>query len=143
MQSQAATETTGLAEGFRQSRRTSMGRKIHALGKRQHELAGILGLTQQSVSGKLTGKIAVTINDLEKLSAACEVPIIYFFLDEGTDPEKARAVESLIGSFPEDTLSMLGRLSKAPKSVRDFILRAAVQSIGLYEDGVRDGNGTN
>lgn len=85
----------------RGSRYTELGRKISALAKNQAELAGILDLTQQSVSGKLTGKIAVTLKDMEQLSDHYKVPMMYFVSSAIVTPNLASAWERILHGPPE------------------------------------------
>lgn len=70
---------------------TKLGMKIYGLCSTQRQLAEVLQLTQQSVSGKLTGKIAITMKDLENLSEHFDVPMAYFVLPESVTPEIARS----------------------------------------------------
>jgi transcriptional regulator with XRE-family HTH domain len=85
----------------RGARYTQLGKKIAALAGNQSEVAEVLGLTQQSVSGKLTGKIAVTLKDLDLLSAQYKVPLIYFVTSMDVTPEVARAWERILSGPPE------------------------------------------
>jgi transcriptional regulator with XRE-family HTH domain len=85
----------------RGARYTLLGKKIAALAVNQSEVAQVLGLTQQSVSGKLTGKIAVTLKDLELLAQNYRVPLIYFVTDLDVTPEVARAWERIFAGPPE------------------------------------------
>ncbi len=85
----------------RHAKYTDLGRKIAALARNQAELAGVLGLTQQSISGKLTGKIAVTIKDLDKLSQQYDVPAVYFVSSCAVTPDLARAWEKIVEGPPE------------------------------------------
>ena len=108
------------------SRYTDLGRKISTLAKNQGEISQVLELTQQSVSGKLTGKIAVTLNDLEILSKHYDVPIIYFFTAPEVTAELAHAwgrildgptelhqVMAIAASFPEPFARQLLRIPPA------------------------------
>jgi transcriptional regulator with XRE-family HTH domain len=83
-----------------------MGRKIAALGVNQVEISRVLGLTQQSVSGKFTGKIAITVKDMEILSAAFDVPMIYFVSPEIVTAEAARAFMKIMAGPPETLQTM-------------------------------------
>lgn len=90
----------------RSNKHTPMGRKIAALAVNQAEIARILGLTQQSVSGKFTGKIAITVKDMEILSAAFDVPMIYFVSPEIVTIEAARAFMKIMAGPPETLQTM-------------------------------------
>lgn len=85
----------------RGSNYTDLGRKISNLATNQAELAKTLDLTQQSISGKLMGKIAVTLKDLKILSETYKVPLLYFFTPEFVTIELARAWEGIMKSSPE------------------------------------------
>jgi transcriptional regulator with XRE-family HTH domain len=67
-----------------------MGKKIAMLARNQSELADALDLTQQSISGKLCGRIAVTIGDLERLADVYGVPLLYFVTDSHVDVRAAQ-----------------------------------------------------
>ena len=54
----------------------------------------MLGLTQQSVSGKMRGKIAVTVRDMEKLAEKYGVPTAYFLMPEHIGPHLAKGMMS-------------------------------------------------
>ena len=56
---------------------TKYGDRIAALGV-QREIAGALGVTQQTVSKKLQGQTVLTVPDLEKLSKKFNLPMTYF-----------------------------------------------------------------
>ena len=92
--------------GRRGERYTTLGKKIARLARTQTEIAKVLGLTQQSVSGKLSGKIAVTQIDLERLREKYKVPPIYFVTSLDVTPEMARAWEKILQG-PEELLEAL------------------------------------
>ena len=92
--------------GRRGERYTTLGKKIARLARTQTEIAKVLGLTQQSVSGKLSGKIAVTQMDLERLSEKYKVPAIYFVTPLDVTPEMARAWEKILQG-PQELLEAL------------------------------------
>ncbi len=92
--------------GSRSSKYTPMGRKIAELSVNQAEIARILGLTQQSVSGKFTGKIAITVRDMEKLSTYFDVPMVYFVSPESVTIEAARAYMQILAGPPETIKTM-------------------------------------
>jgi len=85
----------------RGSRYTDLGRKISRLAPNQSELSEVLELTQQSISGKLTGKIAVTLKDLDLLARHYKVPLIYFHTSPEVTPELAAAWEKILAGPPE------------------------------------------
>lgn len=70
------------------NRYTPLGKQIAALVQNQTDLAQILDLTQQSISGKLTGKIAVSMEDMLTLAEHFKIPMFYFFTE--MDPEQSR-----------------------------------------------------
>jgi transcriptional regulator with XRE-family HTH domain len=80
---------------------TPLGEKIARLAENQAELAEVLDLTQQSISGKLTGKIAVTLKDLERLAEHYDVPTIYFLGPDHLTPEQARGWARVLDGPPE------------------------------------------
>ena len=75
---------------------TEMGRRIAGLAKNQSELAEVLGLTQQSVSGKLRGTIAITLTDIMTLAANYHVPQMFFFMPEHVTVDQTRDVLKLV-----------------------------------------------
>ena len=119
--------------GRRGSNYTDMGRKLSCLAGNQAELAEVLELTQQSISGKLTGKIAVTLKDLEILSAHYDVPQFYFFAPQEVTREVAKewaaamhgseAMQSLVKvamSLPEPFQLQLLRTAQAVRSTAGY-----------------------
>ena len=117
----------------RGSRYTDLGRKISDLSVNQVELAKTLELTQQSISGKLTGKIAVTLKDLEILSVHYKVPIIYFFTPPSITVELARAWESILDGSPElhQTLAIASTLPE-PFVRQLFRITQAIRATAAY-----------
>ena len=105
---------------------TDLGRKIAGLSKNQSELATVLELTQQSISGKLTGKIAVTLRDLETLSKHYDVPMVHFFTPT-TTVETSRAWAKILDGSPElhQTMALASAL---PEPFQRQLLRT-VQAI--------------
>ena len=88
-------------EGIRRHKiYTPLGRKVGRLAKTQTELAQVLGLSQQSVSGKLLGKIAITLHDLEQLAAHYRVPLIYFVTPESVTKDEALSLERMLQADP-------------------------------------------
>ncbi len=74
---------------------TEIGNKIAALGKRQTDIARVLGVSQQTISKKLRGGCAILVSDLETLSKAYGIPLTYFFEEEPGDAEFAQALERI------------------------------------------------
>ena len=74
---------------------TEVGRRITALAGRQKDVAGILGISQQSVSKKLRGETAILLSDLEALGKAFKVPLTYFFEEGPADPEYAMVAHNI------------------------------------------------
>ena len=72
---------------------TQLGKRIAALAGRQHGIAEVLGITQQSVSKKLRGATAILVADLERLAKHYNVPLTYFFEGEPPQPELTAALE--------------------------------------------------
>lgn len=112
--------------GRRGANHTPIGKKIYALAANQAELAKILDLTQQSISGKLNGNIAITLKDLELLSAAYAVPLLYFVSGPDVTPARARSWEGILNghrdiqqaieifaAFPEPFAVQLLKIVKA------------------------------
>ena len=88
-------------EGIRRHKvYTPLGRKVGRLAKNQTELAEVMGLSQQSVSGKLSGKIAVTLRDLDQLAAHYRVPLIYFVTPEAVTKDEALSLERMLQADP-------------------------------------------
>jgi transcriptional regulator with XRE-family HTH domain len=123
----------------RGSNYTPLGRKIKALAKNQSEIAQVLGLTQQSISGKFCGKIAVSIDDLEKLSAHFDVPIVYFFMDSAVDALRAKMVSDMLKTFDNEFINALGQMTKRPAHVQNAVSSMARQAVILYDQGQMDG----
>ena len=90
----------------RSKKHTPMGRKIAAIVGSQAEVAKVLGLTQQSISGKMTGKIAITVKDLEMLSTFYDIPMIYFVSPEIVTVEATRAYMKMLAGPPETIKTM-------------------------------------
>ena len=90
----------------RSKKHTPMGRKIAAIAGSQAEIAKVLGLTQQSISGKMTGKIAITVKDLEMISAHYSIPMIYFVSPEIVTVEATRAYMKMLAGPPETIKTM-------------------------------------
>jgi transcriptional regulator with XRE-family HTH domain len=87
--------------GRKPKKYTKLGAKVASLAKNQVEIARVLGLTQQSISVKLQGKIAILISDLEKLSEHYDVPMMYFFEDVIENAEMAREARKVLKlAFP-------------------------------------------
>ena len=125
----------------RGSRYTDLGRKISHLAANQTELSQVLELTQQSISGKLTGKIAVTLKDLEILSKKYDVPMIYFFSSSEVTPELAKAWEKILRGPPE-LHQILAIASGFPEPFARQLLRIvqAIRATASYytDDWYRD-----
>ena len=85
----------------RGSNYTPLGKKIARLSRNQVELSKVLSLTQQSVSGKLNGRIAVTLSDLEQLATRYDVPVVYFMSPEAVTVDLARAWVRIMNGPPE------------------------------------------
>lgn len=82
--------------GRKHNKYTALGAKIASLADNQVEIAKVLDLTQQSVSGKLQGKIAVLLSDLEKLAEHYAVPLLYFVEDSVVTAADARKAQKMI-----------------------------------------------
>ena len=115
------------------SRYTDLGRKISVLAVNQSEISKVLDLTQQSISGKLTGKIAVTLKDLELLSKHYNVPMIYFFTGPEvtvdlahawgsilTGPPELHQVHAIASTFPEPFARQLLRITQAIRATASY-----------------------
>lgn len=57
---------------------TRIGARIAELGSQKH-IASLLRLTQQTVSKKLRGETAISLDDLENLAKAANVSFTWFF----------------------------------------------------------------
>jgi transcriptional regulator with XRE-family HTH domain len=77
---------------------TAIGDRITTLGRRQRQIADVLGVSQQTVSKKLRGETAILLSDLEKLGAHYEVPLTYFFEEAPGSPELVIAWEQIRGT---------------------------------------------
>ena len=125
----------------RGSNYTAIGRKIRNISKNQSEIARVLGLTQQSVSGKFNGKIAISVVDLEKLSAHFNCPIIYFFLPENVNIAQAELIINMLGNFHDGLLTALRDLASRPGYVQTYVADMATKGMSLYDQGHRDSLG--
>ena len=103
----------------RSKRYTELGRKIAELAQNQAELARVLGLSQQSISGKLRGRIGITIKDLEKLSKHYDVSIFYFVSESTVSPDLARTLESIL-TGPQELHSLVEIAAGLP---RPFVIQ--------------------
>ena len=117
----------------RGSKYTDLGRKISVLASNQSELAEVLDLTQQSISGKLTGKISVTLKDLEILCEKYGVPMIYFFTATTVTPEMSRVWDQVIEAPPEvqHTIAIAAKLPE-PFARQLFRIAQAIQATASY-----------
>ena len=106
--------------------------KVARLGGSQAQIADILGLTQQSVSGKLTGKIAITLRDTAKLADHYDVPTMYFVGPEALTPDLAEAFETIL-SGPEELKGAMHGLSTLPRPFTQELLRI-VQAVRQMEE---------
>jgi transcriptional regulator with XRE-family HTH domain len=117
----------------RGSRYTDLGRKVSDLSANQSELATVLELTQQSISGKLTGKIAVTLKDLEILCKHYNVPMLYFFTPHEVTLEMSRAWGKVLAGPPElhQTVAIA---SQFPEPFQKQLLRTvqAIRATSAY-----------
>jgi transcriptional regulator with XRE-family HTH domain len=120
---------------------TPMGKKIYALAKNQAELADILKLTQQSVSGKLNGKIATSIEDLETLSQYYRCPVIYFFLPLNVSVAQSELILQMLSGFHENLMAALNALASRPEYVQTYVAEMAVKGMALYDQGQKDSLG--
>jgi len=77
---------------------TAIGDRITTLGRRQREIASVLGVSQQTVSKKLRGETAILLSDLEKLGEHYKVPLTYFFEEAPGSPELVIAWEKIRGT---------------------------------------------
>ena len=116
--------------GKKRGQYTALGFKIAKLAANQAELGRILGLSQQSVSGKLTGRIAVTLIDLEKLAEHFDVPLVYFFVGpEDATAEQARIWEKVL-SGPDELRASLEVTSRLPRP----FLRELLEVVRAMQD---------
>jgi transcriptional regulator with XRE-family HTH domain len=91
---------------------TKVGRRIAELGGRQHKIARVLGVSQQTVSKKLRGETAILLSDLETLARHYRVPVSYFVEEEPAPPE-------LVAAW--------NRVKKAPAPIQElFVLASAL-----------------
>lgn len=78
----------------------ALGKKIARLARSQIEIARLLGLTQQSISGKLRGQIAISIEDLRRIAEQYKVPLTFFFAPEGVSAKTLESVERMVHCSP-------------------------------------------
>jgi transcriptional regulator with XRE-family HTH domain len=93
---------------------TPIGDRISTLGRRQRMIAGVLGVSQQTVSKKLRGETAILLSDLEKIAAHYKVPLTYFFEEEPGSPELVVAWQRILrtpGAI-QDLVVLLSQLSQ-------------------------------
>lgn len=60
--------------------------RIAELGYRQADLAGVLGVSQQSVSKRLTGKVPFDVNELATVADWLGVSVMQLLGDAGSTP---------------------------------------------------------
>ncbi|MFC5370903.1 helix-turn-helix domain-containing protein [Arcanobacterium bovis] len=70
-----------------------VGLWLRRRGHTQVSLAGALGLTKASISGKVTGRVSWSATDLVKTAAFLDLPIEALLPDETVELEKAKAPE--------------------------------------------------
>lgn len=118
------------------SKHIPLGKKIYSLVKNQAELAKILDVTQQSISGKLNGKMAISLNDLELLAEAYDVPLIYFLSGPEITPALARRWESILNGHIE-IQQAVEILATFPRPFAQMLLqtvKAVQQTASFYTD---------
>ncbi len=115
---------------------TKIGHKIAKLAVNQAEIAEILQLTQQSVSGKLTGKIAISIEDLVKLSDHFKVDVIYFFLPIYVEPEAANVLADAV--WDETTAALTSSIHGLDKSDQNVVNALVTALHACREKGESD-----
>lgn len=93
---------------------TQLGQRIASLVQSQEEVARILNLTQQSVSGKLRGEIAISLEDLQRLAKHHDVPLSYFFLQREVPSSLLTAWERVLDG-PVELQQALSLSSKLPR----------------------------
>ncbi len=84
------------------------------LAGNQGDIAKVLGLTQQSVSGKLRGNIVISLEELKRLAAHYQVPLSYFFLDQDVAPSMLAAWDRLAAG-PVEVQQALALASQLPR----------------------------
>ena len=118
----------------RQGKYTALGHKIARLAKDQTELARVLSLSQQTVSGKLAGKIAITTTELETLSANFNVPMFYFFGPDNISLETARNWEKILRDPPSEIFEALELAATFPKPFAELVLEIVKSISGRVEN---------
>ena len=91
-----------------------MGLRIARLARNQEEIATVLGLSQQSVSGKLRGEIAISLEDLILLAKHFHVSPSYFFMDENVSQALLAAWDKVLQG-PEELQIALALGSELPR----------------------------
>lgn len=120
---------------------TPLGKKIHTLAKNQAELSEILGLTQQSISGKLNGKIAITLDDLSKLSEYYKVHPMYFADGVNLSPEAANAWAKILdGNLELQAVMEIASTFSKPFAVQLLETTRALRSTASYYEMERTRN---
>lgn len=120
---------------------TAIGDRITTLGKRQREIAGVLGVSQQTVSKKLRGETAILLSDFEKIAAHYKVPLTYFFEEEPGSPELVIAWRRILGTpgSIQDLVVLLGGLS--PSDVHRILeIARVIASSDHAEPGALNAN---
>ena len=97
-----------------------VGKKVAALAKNQAEIARVLGLTQQSISARLTERTSWSLTDLTKLSKHFDVPDFYFIMPESIDAEHARSISEIVNGDPE-LVNIVSALKDMP---RRYVMQA-------------------
>lgn len=105
---------------------TPIGRRIAQLARNQAEISQVLGLTQQSVSGKLTGKIAVNLQDIDKLAAHYSVPAAWFLVEGDSVDPKALAAVLLLVAGSASVRQTLKILADLPADYQDHLYDLAI-----------------
>lgn len=93
---------------------TALGWRIARLAHNQEQIATVLGLSQQSVSGKLRGEIAISLEDLVLLAKYFHVSPSYFFLDENVSQALLAAWDKLLQG-PEELQIAVALASELPR----------------------------
>ena len=119
---------------------TAIGDRITTLGRRQRQIADVLGVSQQTVSKKLRGETAILLSDLEKLGAHYKVPLTYFFEEAPGSPELVIAWEQIRGTpgSLQDLVVLASKLSSTDV-YRVLEIARVVASSGGAEPGAVSG----
>ena len=114
-------------------RYTPLGNRIAELGGTQTALAKAMKISQQTISKKMRGEVAIAVSDLEKLAKHFKVPMTYFFAAEGLDGSILAAFHAMVKAKPQEVDAILDAFRTNP----DIITHLSHIAHAMTRDSLR------